>query len=150
MKVATLQSQDIVSRRDISAAYRYFNIPLSEAKNIEDHRILELFQAQQPDLGPAAQEGSRAHLYKIGVSRQSSLLLNASRESVDTYEDALAWLGNGVTKDTADEGILAVLAIRVSRSCYAGILRCWATRADIDFRPETARQTRKSERKQSP
>lgn len=115
MKVATLQSQEIVSRRDIFAAYRYLNIPPSEGKNFEDSRIIELFQAQQPDLGAVAQEEARGHLYKLGVSRQSNLLINASRQSVDTYEDALSWLGNGVTKDTPDEAILAVLAIRVGR-----------------------------------
>ena len=114
MKVATLQSQDIVSRRDIFAAYRYFNISPSEGKNIEDSRVLQLFQAQQPDLGPAAQEEARAHLYKLGLLRQSNLLINASRQSVETYEDALSWLGNGVNKDTPDEALLAVLAIRVS------------------------------------
>lgn len=114
MKVATLQSQDVVSRRDVIAAYRFFNIQPSDAANIDNARIIEIFQAQQPDLGAAAQEDARAHLYKLGVARQSSLLINASRQSVDTYADALSWLGHGVDQNTSDEGILAVLAIRVS------------------------------------
>lgn len=112
MKVATLQSQDIVSRRDIFAAYRYFQI----TNNTEDDRVLQLFQAQQQDLGAAAQEEARGHLYKLGLFRQSNLLINASRQSVETYEDALSWLGNGVNKDTPDEALLAVFAIRVSTS----------------------------------
>lgn len=116
MKVATLQSQDLVSRRDLSAAYRFLNITAWEAKSISDERIIEKYQAQQPDLSAQSQEEARAHLFRIGVTRNSTLLLNASRQSVDTYEDALSWLGNGVNKDTPDEGLLAVYSIKVG-SC---------------------------------
>ena len=119
MKVATLQSQDIVSRRDISAGYRFLNIPPGEGNNIDDARIIELYQAQQPDLGAVAQEQARTHLYKLGLSRGSSALINASRQFVERYEEALAWLGNGVNKDTPDESILAVLAIKVGRSFHS-------------------------------
>lgn len=116
MKVATLESQNIVSRRDVRAAYRAFNITPAASQDTSDSRIIELFQAQQADLGAVAQEQARGHLYKLGVARNSNLLINASRQSVDTYEDALSWLGNGVTKDTPDEGILAVVSIKVRRS----------------------------------
>lgn len=115
MKVAKLQSQDFVSRRDLSAAYRSLNITPVEAKTITDERIIDRYQAQQSDLSASAQEELRGHLYKIGISRNSALLQNASRQSVDTYEDALSWLGNGVTKDTPDESLLAVLAMKVRR-----------------------------------
>lgn len=115
-KIAMLQSQDAVSRRDLTAAYRYFSIPVKDAQSVSDERIRELFQVQQSDLGLVAQEEARSHLYKLGVHRKSDLLISASRQSVDTYENALAWFGNGVNKDTSDEGILAVVAIKVSRS----------------------------------
>ena len=114
MKVATLQSQHFVSRRDLTAAYRFLNIAPHESKTISDAAVIERYQAQQPDLGVASQQEAREHLYKIAISRNSTPLLNASRQSVETYEDALSWLGNGVNKDTSDEGILAVLAIKVS------------------------------------
>ena len=114
MKVATLKSQDIVSRRDVSAAYRFFNVTPAESKTTEDSRILQLYQARIPDSGPQTQQEAREHLYKLGVIRNSNLLINASRQSVDTYEDALSWLGNGVNKDTSDDNILAVVAIKVS------------------------------------
>jgi ubiquitin carboxyl-terminal hydrolase 25/28 len=115
-KVAMLQSQDIVSRRDLSAAYRSLNISVAESKTILDERIIEKYQAQLPDLSAVSQEEARGHLYKIGVARRSDRLIKASRQSVETYEDALNWLGNGVNKDTPDEGILAVFSIKVSRS----------------------------------
>jgi hypothetical protein len=68
MKVATLQSQDIVSRRDLSAAYRFLNISPLESKTIPDSVIIERYQAQQPDLSAASQQKAREHLYKIAVS----------------------------------------------------------------------------------
>lgn len=114
MKVATLQSQDVVSRRDLSAAYRYLNIHGSDASKLADERILELFQAQQPDLGPVQADEARQALYKIGSSRQSRILINASQQSVDTYEDALSWLGNGASKETSDDALLAIVGVKVS------------------------------------
>ncbi|KAK3720578.1 ubiquitin-specific protease ubp2 [Vermiconidia calcicola] len=114
MKVAKLQSQLVVSRRDLTAAYRYFSISNAESQKVSDERVIEIFQARQSDLGAAAQEEARQHLYKIGVSRNSGRLISASRQSVDTYEDALSWLGNGADKNTSDEGILAVLAIKTA------------------------------------
>ena len=149
MKVATLQSQDKVSRRDITAAYRYLNIPPGDAKNIADERLRELFQAQQSDLGLVAQEEARAHLYKLGVARRSSLLINASRQSVETYEDALAWFGNGVDKTTPDEGILAVVAIKVGRRFLGLHYNCLETCTKTSSRPLTTKQTRRSHKKQS-
>ena len=113
MKVATLESQDIVSRRDLSAAYRYLNIQPGDAKELSDERVVQLFQAQQPDLGATAAEEARRALYKIGSFRHSQLLINASRQSVDTYEDALSWLGNDAKEDTSDDTILALLAVKV-------------------------------------
>ena len=147
MKLATLQSQDVVSRRDLRAAYRFLNIQLRDASDVSDARVVELFQAQQPDLGVAAQEEARSHLYKIGVSRNSTLIINASRQSVETYEDALSWLGNGVDKNTPDEGILAVLAIKVSNSFARAKRCCLATLAERNRRQETAKQTKRSVKK---
>lgn len=113
MKVAMLSSQDVVSRRDLLAAYRYLNIQPGDANTLSDERIIELFQAQQPDLGAVAAEEARQALNKIGTARHSQLLVNTSRQSVDTYEDALTWLGNGANKDTSDDTILAILAAKV-------------------------------------
>ena len=122
MKVVTLESQNLVSRRDLSAAYRFLGITGWEIKSISDERIVEKYQAQQPDLSAQSQEEARSALYKISVARNSTLLLNASRQSVDTYDDALRWLGNGVDKNTSDEGVLAVLSIKVGRASLKRVL----------------------------
>lgn len=115
LKLALLQSsQYTVSRRDLSAAYRRFGISLAESRSISDEQIRDRFQAQQADLGSIAQQEAREYLYKLGLSRKSELLINASQQSVDTYEDALSWLGNGATKETSDEGIIAVFGVKVT------------------------------------
>lgn len=148
MKVATLQSQEIVSRRDLSAAYRYLSITPVESKTLSDVLVIERYQARLPDQSAASQQEAREHLYKIGIARDSALLLNASRQSVDTYEDALNWLGNGVNKDTPDEGILAVLSIKVLRSCLAAPLADRQPKLIFVHRLRKAKPTKKSDKRQ--
>lgn len=113
MKVAMLHSQDLVSRRDLAEAYRAFNIPLGEASEYSDDRIIDLYQVRQQDLSPAGAEELRQALYKIGVTRQSNRLINASRQSVDTYKDALTWLGNGADESTPDDSLIAIYGAKV-------------------------------------
>lgn len=116
MKVAMLESQDTVSRRDINAALSAFSILPREKDHISDQNIINRFQALIGDQSAPAQQQSRDHLFKLGIYRNSSILINASRQSVDTYEDALTWLGNGVSKDTPDDALLAVYNLKVSDS----------------------------------
>ena len=60
-------------------------------------------------------------LYKIAVSRNSDVLMAASRQTIETYDQALTWLGNGATKDTPDDMITTIFALRVSLI----IVSCW-------------------------
>ncbi|KAF7193198.1 putative ubiquitin carboxyl-terminal hydrolase 2 [Pseudocercospora fuligena] len=112
LKVATMSSQDLISRRDLSAAYRYLDI--EQGDHVDEERIVNLFHSRQSDLGKQAQEEARQALYKIGISRGSQRLINASKQTLETYDDALTWLGNGVNKDTPDESLLAVVATKTT------------------------------------
>lgn len=114
MKVATLESQGAISRRDLSAAYRTLNIPPFEAPQADDERVLNLFHVRISDLGVQAQEEARAALYKIGVARNSQRLISTAQQTMETYDDALAWLGNGATKDTTDDMLVSLVALKVS------------------------------------
>ncbi|KXL44515.1 hypothetical protein M433DRAFT_4966 [Acidomyces richmondensis BFW] len=116
MKVAMLQSQGLISRRDLTAAYRALNIPLAEASDYSDDRIINLYQVRQQDLSPAGAEELRQALYKIGVDRHSNRLINASRQSVDTYKDALTWLGNGADESTPDDSIIAIYGAKIAEN----------------------------------
>lgn len=117
VKVATMESQDMVSRRDIDKAYRSLHVPEPVAQQ-SDSRILDCFQARLGDLGHQAADDARQALWKIGTSRASQQLIRASQQSVETYEDALAWLGNGLNEKSADDAIVAVLAIKVGLVFY--------------------------------
>lgn len=104
-----LLSQDLVSRRDLSAAYRVLQVATSDS----DDRVLNLYHVLISDAGPAQQDDARQALLKIGTTRGSQQLIKAARQTMETYEDALAWLGNGVDKDTSDDMLLSVVAIKV-------------------------------------
>lgn len=142
MKVATLESQNVVSRRDVNTALNALNIPRSSRNTITDGEIIDHFQSLLADQAPSAQQRSREHLYKLGAFRNSTFLINASRQTVETYEDALAWLGNGVTKDTPDESLLAVYDMKVS-CCIVTSLTRDVTLADFITRSTVTRPTRR-------
>jgi ubiquitin carboxyl-terminal hydrolase 25/28 len=122
MKVAMLASQDLVSRRDLSAAYRLLNVPVADAHNYDDARILDQFHVRQSDLGVQAQEEARQALYRVGMARGSTRLINASRQLIETYDDALTWIGNGVNRETTDESLLAVVGMKVSFTSLYGVI----------------------------
>lgn len=122
-----MQSQGEVSRRDLSAAFRQLNVPAHDADRSDDERILNLFQVRQSDSGPSAQEENRQALYKIGMHRGSRMLINASRQTMETYSDALTWLGHGANISTTDDALLAIAGAKVS-SASSGI--CFAAKAD--------------------
>ncbi|KAF2166323.1 hypothetical protein M409DRAFT_66774 [Zasmidium cellare ATCC 36951] len=112
VKVATLASEDIVSRRDLSAAYRNLQVTASD----DDERVLNLYHVLISDAGPSQQDDARQALYKIGLARGSQRLIKAAQQTMDTYEDALAWLGNGANKDTADDMLLSLVAVKTGDS----------------------------------
>ena len=113
MKVALLRSENVLSRRDINAAYSAFNIPFRDRESISDSKIIDHFHSHTEDQGEVAQLESREHLYKLGVHRQSDQLINASRQSVETYQDALSWLGNGVNEETPDDFLISISSTKV-------------------------------------
>ncbi|CAK3972077.1 Ubiquitin carboxyl-terminal hydrolase 2 [Lecanosticta acicola] len=111
MKVATLNSQGEISRRDLSAAFRTLNIPVSEHQ-ASDERILNLFHVRILDLGSQAEAEARQALYKIGVARNSQQLIGTAQRAMETYEEALGWLGNGAEKTTDDEFLISIASIK--------------------------------------
>ncbi|KAJ8610423.1 hypothetical protein MRB53_038585 [Persea americana] len=111
MKATMLMSQGIVSRRDLVEAYTFFNLPLGGGA-ADDERIMNLYQAQSGDLGPEASEKARNMLLRIGNARGSQLLINAAQQTIETVQEALAWLGNGIHENTPDDMVITVFAIK--------------------------------------
>jgi ubiquitin carboxyl-terminal hydrolase 25/28 len=108
VKVATLESQNLVSRRDLANSFKLLGCTPSDG----DERILSLFQVRQSDTGPSGQDDLKQALQRIGMMRQSQRLINASRQNIETAEDAFSWLGNGANQSMTDDALLAVAAVK--------------------------------------
>lgn len=108
-----IESSGLVSRRDLSEAYKYFDLPVGGG-GADDDRIYNIFHAQQQDSGPDAQEKAREMLGRIGKSRGSKLLTNAALQTIETVQEAYAWLGNGLGPDADDSFVVTVYTIKVS------------------------------------
>lgn len=115
LKTTMLESKGLVSRRDLSEAYRYFHLP-ADGGAADDDRIYNVFQAQHADLGTQEQEKAREMLGRIGRRRGSKLLINASQQTIETAQEAYAWLGNGLGPETDDSFVVTIFSLRVSQT----------------------------------
>jgi ubiquitin carboxyl-terminal hydrolase 25/28 len=107
VKVATLQSQGMVSQRDLRAAYRFLDVNPGDT---DDH-IANKFSVRQSNSGSQAQEAGREALQKIGMARASQRLIRAAKQELETYEDALRWLD--AQKDTDDSFIETLVTVKL-------------------------------------
>ncbi|KAI5361757.1 putative ubiquitin specific protease, UCH repeated domain-containing protein [Septoria linicola] len=112
IKVATLESEGSISRRDVAAAYRFLDISAADAK-ADDDRILNLFYVRISDSGTEAKEEARRALRKIGIARQSQRLVNTADEVLETVAEALDWLGNDAKVDTPDDILVVIAATKM-------------------------------------
>jgi ubiquitin carboxyl-terminal hydrolase 25/28 len=108
-----LESKGLVSRRALSEAYRFFDLP-EDGGAADDDRIYNIFQAQHDDLPAQHQERAREMLGRIGRRRGSKLLMNASQQTIETAQEAYAWLGNGLGPETDDSFVVTIFSLRVS------------------------------------
>jgi len=115
LKTTMLESKGLVSRRDLSEAYRYFHLP-SDGGAADDDRVYNIFQAQHADLSTHEQERAREMLGRIGRRRGSKLLMNASQQTIETAQEAYAWLGNGLGPETDDSFVVTIFSLRVSQA----------------------------------
>lgn len=110
-----IESSGLVSRRDLSEAYKFFDLP-ADGGGADDDRIYNIFHAQQQDYGTQAQEKAREMLGRIGKHRGSKILTNAALQTIETVEEAYAWLGNGLGPEADDSFVVTVFTIKVSHS----------------------------------
>jgi ubiquitin carboxyl-terminal hydrolase 25/28 len=134
LKTTMLESKGLVSRRDLSEAYRYFNLP-ADGGAADDDRIYNLFHAQHGDLGPQEQERAREMLGRIGRRRGSKLLTNAAMQTIETAQEAYAWLGNSLGPEADDSFVVTIFSLRVSSVHHPRMLR---TRKRLLLACETA------------
>ena len=80
-KVATLASQDQISRKDVANAYNYFGISERHLDVITDEHIIGCFRTRLSDVGPAQEVEMRHMLRTLAQARGSALLEHAASDS---------------------------------------------------------------------
>jgi ubiquitin carboxyl-terminal hydrolase 25/28 len=109
--VMTLASQGVSNRREVAAAYKYFGIEPAHAPVLQDNHIIGLFKSRLQDIGPAAVEESRKQLRIIAGARSSERIMQVSNDALETYEQALEWLG--LDQNQADEFVITMYGIKI-------------------------------------
>jgi ubiquitin carboxyl-terminal hydrolase 25/28 len=89
---AILESQGLFTRQDVNLAYRTVGIDPSHASSLSDEIIANQFKSRLSDIGPRQVDEARSALRIIGVVRDSEIIKRAASNSIETYEEALAWL----------------------------------------------------------
>ncbi len=106
-QVALLESTGQISQRDIDTAYQYLQVDPSQ----DDASVIGAFQARISD-APRQEAEARQHLQVVGIARRSESIKAAATNKINTYEEALAWLG--ADENTSDEFIITLLTMRAA------------------------------------
>jgi ubiquitin carboxyl-terminal hydrolase 25/28 len=113
-EVATLNSQGRPNRRDRDAAYRFLAIDPSHSHALSDDVIISTYRVRLPDISPSQREEARRQLRIIGESRDSFAIIQEAADTIDTYEQALSWLG--LEHGQADDFVRTMYTIKVCQS----------------------------------
>ncbi|KAG9858946.1 cysteine proteinase, partial [Aureobasidium melanogenum] len=108
-KSATLASQNTLSRKDINQAYKALGIEPRFQENVDDEEIIGLYKSRWSDSSTAGQSDLKIALKTVGQARNSRYILDTAADTVETYEQALAWLGADATQ--ADDTIVALYGV---------------------------------------
>jgi ubiquitin carboxyl-terminal hydrolase 25/28 len=110
-QVAILASQGVSNRKDVANAYRFIGMDPGHAYMLTDDHIIGQFKSRLQDIGPAAVEETRNALRIIGNARNSDRIRQAASNAIETYEQALGWLG--LDDNVQDEYITAMYGMKV-------------------------------------
>lgn len=100
---ALIASQGVVSRQELTQAYRTLGIDISHVHALSDEIITERYKSRLPDIGPNQVEEAKNALRVIGVARNSELIKRTASGTMETYEEALAWLNLPNSEVASDE-----------------------------------------------
>lgn len=117
--VATLGSQGFYSRREVEAAYRYFNILPEHAIHLNDDHIIGSFKSRLSDMSPSMAEETRRQLRIIGDARNSTIIRDEAAAALETYEQALSWLD--LTQDQPDDFVVTMVSLKVRCRCLVAL-----------------------------
>ncbi|GME26420.1 Peptidase C19 ubiquitin carboxyl-terminal hydrolase 2 [Neofusicoccum parvum] len=112
MKKVMEESKGVVSRKDALQALRRFNLEPDRFAAYTDDYIINQFRVRVANVGSYEVPELREHLRKIGVYRQSQEIINAAGDIIQTYEQALSWLG--AEAGHGDDQVIAVAGLKKS------------------------------------
>ncbi|KAL1602675.1 ubiquitin-specific protease ubp2 [Paraconiothyrium brasiliense] len=114
---AILESQGLFTRQDVIQAYRTLGIDPSHASALSDEIITNQFKSRLADIGPRQVEEARSALQVIGTARNSEIIKRAASNSIETYEEALAWLNLPDSVDlSGDDFVITMYTSKVNDS----------------------------------
>jgi ubiquitin carboxyl-terminal hydrolase 25/28 len=111
MQVAVYGSQGFTSRRELDAAYRSFGIEPAHAVHLNDDHIIGTFRSRLSDISPHMAEEARRQLRIIGDARNSDAIRAEASDALETYEQALSWLG--LTHEQPDDFVVTMVSLKV-------------------------------------
>jgi hypothetical protein len=111
MQVAVLASKGVISQRDLNRAYQYFNIDPGHAHVISDEHIIGCFRARLSDISPLQADEARKQLRVLGDARESDKIRAEASDSVETYEQAMAWFE--LDSNASDDFVQTMYSLKV-------------------------------------
>lgn len=119
----------LMGLQDIIQAYKALGIDPEMQKTVDDEQIIGIYKSRWSDSSAAGQTDLKTALKTLGQARSSQYILDTAADSkcsffqeicsrllieaaVETYEQALAWLGADATQ--ADDTIVALYGVKVS------------------------------------
>ncbi|KAL1303261.1 hypothetical protein AAFC00_006675 [Neodothiora populina] len=116
VRTSEIVSEGVVGKRDLEDAYNDISgtRDLASAKNIDEQYIISLYRATISDCGTEQRAKLRQSLQKIGQSRASKAIMNAASDTVETYDEALSYLG--AEQGMGDEAIIALYGTKIGDS----------------------------------
>ncbi|KAI9888630.1 MAG: ubiquitin-specific protease ubp2 [Vezdaea aestivalis] len=111
ISVATYASEGAIGRKDIANAYESFSLN-PNSTSLTDNDIINAFRNHMDDSSKEQEPTLRQRLHVIGCARNSKEILSFANKTIETYDDALAYLD--ASKDTPDDFVVAVAASKIS------------------------------------
>lgn len=108
LKATMLESEGIFGRRAIEEAYQFLDVDPS----VSDTFIADKYRSRYDDTGPSMRPRMKEMLQRLVYARQSQELFNIVTDSLESYQQALSWLG--AKEEYNDEAIITLHTTKVS------------------------------------
>ncbi|KAF2278384.1 cysteine proteinase [Westerdykella ornata] len=112
--VQVLASEGYASRQEVAKAYRILGMDINSHSSESDDNIIGVFRSRLQDISPDAVQEARNALRVIGGARMSEKIRQAASDTIETYDQALSWLG--LDEDQTDDFVLSMYTYKVTEN----------------------------------